>query len=369
MEILYVGKKDTQDQGKIHIAVSSWYNVSYRDVDRYAWCNTDLSQYSSVGTWHLGSVDPASVGEYMAEVPAAWADLHTPGMYLSTGMDREGPTVPGPALHVYGAELHGNSPPNNDTLDVVTLLEYKINKTKLDSASDKDEWGGAAWLTSGNKSAVVFAGKKGFGKNYYGESNEGCGGKGYHVTGGFRPFMLFYDPADLAAVAAGTMDKGEPQPYATFDFADIAFVPWDQCGAGFKSAAYDRNNNLLYLTEYGDGERGIIHVFKVQPQGTAVLDKPVIGPKIDITVWPNPFNPTVTIIVGAPFNVNANVDGMRPLYHIAIYNTNGRLVTDISAQLNNNRVIWQANNHPAGTYIVKAIVDKKTIIKKLFLFR
>ncbi len=264
-EMLYLDGQGEQEKGKFHFAVSSWYNVSVSSIDVYGWFDADLSQYSTQGTWKLGDVDPRTVGEYMLEVPESWANEYVDGKILGVGMDREGPTIAGPALHLYAPWQQGNPPQSDTVLEVKTVLKYtSADKTKLNNASVRDEWGGAAWLVSGSSSSVVFFGKKGFGESYYGTSNEGCNNKGYHVSEGFRPYALFYDPDDFAAVASGTMSPGEPQPYATFDFAEYVFVPWAQCGGGFKAVAYNKNDNILYLLEGGDSSRGIIHVFKIK---------------------------------------------------------------------------------------------------------
>ena len=84
---------------------------------------------------------------------------------------------------------------------------------------------GAVWLTSDNRSAVVFVGTKGQGKCWYGFANGVVwpeGGpyppvppypndqRGWWSTS-FAAQILSYDPADLAAVAKG---KGQTPPPA-----------------------------------------------------------------------------------------------------------------------------------------------------------
>jgi hypothetical protein len=87
--------------------------------------------------------------------------------------------------------------------------------------------------------------------------------------------LILYDPADLAQVAAGTMDPWEPQPYATLDIDEHLYLNPDGIeqallGTGAQrrfrigDAAYDRNGGLLYVLElFADGPKPVIHVWRV----------------------------------------------------------------------------------------------------------
>jgi hypothetical protein len=92
----------------------------------------------------------------------------------------------------------------------------------------------------------------------------------------FDAQLLFYDPADLAAVAAGTMQPYEPQPYATLDLDEHLFLNATQpdvtvyIGTGNQrhtrlgEPTYDRANGLLYVPElFADDYRPVIHVFQL----------------------------------------------------------------------------------------------------------
>ena len=91
----------------------------------------------------------------------------------------------------------------------------------------------------------------------------------------FDAELIFYDPADLARVAAGTMDPWEPQPYAVLDIDEhLYFNPTgtdlDMMGEGDQrrfrigDVSYDRANGLLYVLEqYADGAKPVVHVWRV----------------------------------------------------------------------------------------------------------
>jgi hypothetical protein len=93
--------------------------------------------------------------------------------------------------------------------------------------------------------------------------------------------ILFYDPADLALIAAGSMEPWEPQPYACLSIEDRLFLNTPagaQGGIGtgghrryrIEAVAYDRAANLLYVTgHFADlegGDQPVVHVWQVQEQ-------------------------------------------------------------------------------------------------------
>ncbi len=294
MEICYLPRQGSQTSDKLYISWNSWYNVSDSDVDRYGWCELDLSNPNTQGPWNLGhgEVNVGTVGEYLFEIPGSWAAQHTPGKLLAAGKYREGGCAGGgyrygggPGLHAFGPWNHGNPPAPGTELDQVTLLSYAGGHiwqcpANGDTCKVGDKWDGGAWITAGNKSAVVFVGRKGLGEDSYGEH---CAGKGYYNTGGYKPYMLFYDPDDLADVAEGRKQPYEPQPYATLDCSQYAFKPFGWCkDAGFSSAAYDREHQLLYVTEpHVDGDKAVIHVFKIKSDNITTDSTP-----------PSRFNPS-----------------------------------------------------------------------------
>ena len=79
--------------------------------------------------------------------------------------------------------------------------------------------------------------------------------------------IIFYDPADLAAVASGDMEPHEPQPYAVMDIDDHLYhVESEQQWYHVGAASFDRERGLLYLFEpLADlNDESLVHVWQVQ---------------------------------------------------------------------------------------------------------
>jgi hypothetical protein len=206
-------------------------------------------------------------------------------MLLATGRFRDGGQGgQGPSLFAFGPWNDGNPPEKGAKLQTVRLLHYSTvyveEQHNLKGYAHSDEWTGGAWLTAGDKSAVVFVGNKGKGKCWYGfpdgvvwpndDNKEGVGYRGWW-SDSFTPQMIFYDPDDFAKVAKGTMQPHEPQPYATLEIADVLYrKPWPHeplrhhelypLGA----ASFDRVRGLLYVFEVrADEDKSLVHVWRV----------------------------------------------------------------------------------------------------------
>jgi hypothetical protein len=85
--------------------------------------------------------------------------------------------------------------------------------------------------------------------------------------------LLFFDPAELGAVARGELDTWDPQPYATLSLDEVLFDPGFNYERGKRylvgAMAFDRGNSLLYIVERlaDDGDRSLIHVFQLSTGG------------------------------------------------------------------------------------------------------
>jgi hypothetical protein len=176
-----------------------------------------------------------------------------------------------------------------------------------------DEWEGGAWVTSpSGAEAVVFAGTKSIGDKYwYGFVHPdgpeipcveaaladqftvcrtadgspcpdsdlgGCSGHpGYRGWWGseLAAWLIFYDTAELARVAEGSLSASAPQPYAHLDIDRHLFLTGDQVEPGMLgqgqqrrgrigAAAFDRSTGRLYVLEpFADEARPVVHVFGV----------------------------------------------------------------------------------------------------------
>jgi hypothetical protein len=157
---------------------------------------------------------------------------------------------------------------------------------EMHNFKEADEWSGGAWLSAGDKSAVVLIGTKATGSCWYGFAN----GVEYPISGdpgeqypdvppwpyddrgwwseGISAQIIFFDPRELGQVAAGELETYEPQPYAALDINEQLFDPvMDPLRSKrylLGAAAFDRQNGLLYIVERrADGDKSLIHVWKI----------------------------------------------------------------------------------------------------------
>lgn len=277
----YLPAQGEQAGGKLYFAWAQHMGEGETNAS-HGWCETDLSRPQTAGLWRAGDYPNYVTGDYLAAIPEGWAAAYTPGLRLATGRYRDGGQgAQGPSLLAIGPWNEGNPPGPGSTLRAVALLLYGSVYTegspRLDGYHHSDEWSGAAWLTAGGRSAVVFAGTKGTGDCWYGCSDgtvwpdeppypEGCAdfARGWWSTG-FEGQMLFYDPADLAAAARGEKAAWEPQPYAVLRVDPVLYhVTHGQQKSHLGAAAFDGERGLLYVMEpLADGDKPLVHVWRV----------------------------------------------------------------------------------------------------------
>jgi len=221
--------------------------------------------------------------DYLFTVDPVWAAATIPGMLLATGRFRDGGQgTMGPSIYAIAPWLSGAPPPPGTRLPATALLEYDSvyegGRDILDGYHHSDEWSGAAWVSKGDRGAVVFAGTKGRGDCWYGFSDGTVwpdeppypplppdGDRGWWSTR-FEGQLLFYDPADLAAVAAGGIAADQPQPYAVIDLDRYLFhIDGEQQLRHTGALTFDRERSRLFLIEpLADGDRSIVHVWSVR---------------------------------------------------------------------------------------------------------
>ena len=113
-----------------------------------------------------------------------------------------------------------------------------------------------AWLTAGDRSAVVFVGTKGMSEAWYGDTLRECMDdcefpylRGWWSLY-FEGWFLFYDTSDLAKVAQGVMEPYQVQPYAHLNVDDVLYyVHGKQEKYHLGACCYDRENRLFYVFE------------------------------------------------------------------------------------------------------------------------
>ncbi|MBN1659251.1 MAG: right-handed parallel beta-helix repeat-containing protein [Anaerolineae bacterium] len=279
--LAYLPPQGAQDADKLYFAWAPHLNQDASDPS-HGWCDLDLSNAQPEGTWRIGDYPNYVTGDYLFPIPEAWADAHTEGRTLATGRYRDGGQgAQGPSLFAVAPWLAGNPPAPGITLPATPLLLYTavtdLEQHTLDGYHHSDEWTGAAWLTTGDLAAVLFVGTKGTGDCWYGcadgtvweppyppECPDGSG-RGWWSSG-FVGRFLFYDPADLAAVAAGQAEAWTPQPYATLDVDPFLYhVTSAQQKHHLAAASFDPERGFLYVLEpLVDDDKPLIHVWRIE---------------------------------------------------------------------------------------------------------
>ena len=268
--LAWLEKQPGQDGDRIYWSFYIYYAVQGLgaiDFPAFGCSSLNLSKPDARGLWHVGpygnaEFHPKKTADYMFDIPRPWADRHTGGLYLATGKGHgcgNAGVSHGPALFAFGPYKDGTPPPDRAALAARTLILYPPGGDWFPYWSPSDAWTGGAWLTSGAKSAILIAGRRGLGESYYGipRPGDGGGGKGYHSTP-YEPQMLLYDPADLEEVLTGSRKPWQVLPYAVLRPREYLWRPNGQIGA----VAFDRQRCLLYVFE-PLGEKPIIHVFAI----------------------------------------------------------------------------------------------------------
>jgi len=294
--LAYLAAQGSQQTDKLHFA---WGQHFQGGDSSHGWSELTLNNPQTKGAWLFGAYANYTTNDYLFEVPSAWSDIYTPGQRLASGRYRDGDwSGHGPALFIYQPwKTDSPSPAGASISEITPLLLYGIQEPgmieitnqegmQMEGFSRADEWSGAAWLTAGNKAAVIFVGTKAIGESWYGYSN----GVVYPISGdpndvipplpdwphddrgwwsaniGAR--ILFYDSEDLAEVAAGRMETYQPQPYAYLDIDQYLFDPGFDYERGKRyllgASAFDRENGILYVMErLADEDRSLVHVWKI----------------------------------------------------------------------------------------------------------
>lgn len=243
---------------------------------------------AAVGAWHIGAlppdnVHPALVSKIVFAIPPDWAAKHTGGRSLIVGNTYlSGCGVPshGASLYAVAPWETGVLPANGAALSSVELLRYSsgatVSNRTVNWSMDENAEGGA-WLRVAGHDAVALSSRRNVGEVWYGDTSGGVLyefnipeptllNRGIGATA-WKTAILTYAPAELAAVAAGTLRHWQPQPYQVFDLDRFSIMP----GGGDGTAgdiAYDAAHQRLFFFEHnGDPGHeygyGLVHVFEL----------------------------------------------------------------------------------------------------------
>jgi hypothetical protein len=180
--LAYFPAQGSPSKGKLYFCWGQHFQ--FEQVPSHGWCEINLSRPDTSGPWPFDGYSNYVTNDYLFDIPRSWADANTPDQRLATGRFREGSwSGRGPALFAFGPSTHGKPHGPNATLKNLTPLllygkqlpgipEIQNHDTMgINGYQACDHWSGGAWLTAGDRSAVVFAGTKTVGRCWYGFAN------------------------------------------------------------------------------------------------------------------------------------------------------------------------------------------------------
>jgi len=373
--LAYLPPQGAQTTGKLYFAWAPHLDEGATNPS-HGWCELTLSDPRSAGAWRIGDYWNYVTGDYLFDIPRSWADTYASGRYLATGRFRDGGQgAQGPSLFAVAPWEEGNPPAAGSTLPATPLLLYTAvtdeEQHRVEDYHHSDEWNGAAWLTAGNRSAVIFVGTKGTGDCWYGCADgtdtppwpDDCD-RGWWSTG-FVGRMIFYDPADLAAVAQGNMESWRPQPYATMDIDDYLYhITSGQQKYHVGAMTFDRERGLLYLFEpFGDGDKPLVHVWSVKAPTEVGGTKVGTGTFELLQNSPNPFNSSTVISYHLPEAGHVT---------LTVYSVTGRKVAVLVEgyqEAGHYRTVFRGSELGTGIYICRLEVDGLSEARRMVLVR
>ena len=269
--------------GLLHWTMHKYYNVENRDYPSHGTSGLDMQSSIAEGLWHLGPMNSGSPewnsykhAGYIFEIPPLEAKQWfggrnlISGLQISTGLQA---SSQGPAMFAYSLPPEGTAP--DSSLSAIPLVWYS-EQQPLSSHHPADRWTGGAWLTLGDKQAIVIAGRKALGDFYYGDARpEDCTqDKGYHGPP-YEVELLFYSPASLIHAANGRLTASGLKPWYRWDSTNegggLNQYMFNTCSRHVGGMSYDRERNLLYLVQIDAGKTSdndyetlpIVHVFRI----------------------------------------------------------------------------------------------------------
>lgn len=272
--------------GRLYYGICNFFNTAPYEPS-HGWI--DLGLAAGHGAWHIGGLPPTNIcpsltARYACQIPQAWADLHTGGRSLLIGNNflSGGPeNNNGPNVYAIAPWESGSLPASGDMVPATRMLQYspigtisnQVPNWRIDRNAE-----GAAWLEVNGRSALAISYRRPMGDGWYGDTagnnftfynipfppseDEGAGATMY------RNELMLYNPDDLAAVAAGTIEPWVPQPYSTYDLAQFSFVT-NVAAPPSGAICFATNGYLFYIEHNGDvdemeGENSLIHAWRAR---------------------------------------------------------------------------------------------------------
>jgi hypothetical protein len=253
-------------QNQLYVSAYSYYDADGNQVLSHFVSGLDLSAQGDVGGPYAVGDSAGVISGYFGLVPADWQTaLGGPVLNGNCCLGIITRTSFGPAVSSLDPVNIGVITPS----PALPLLGYPdAHQTLGGWSSNSPYFNGTTEVRGvvfpGNAHSVLFFGRHGIGPFCYGTGAE-ChdpsdNSKGTHGYP-YAYFVWAYDAADLAAVAAGTVQPWQVVPYAIWALN----LPFASANAHINGAAYDPVTGRIFVSQgFGDGTKPLIHVFTVQ---------------------------------------------------------------------------------------------------------
>jgi hypothetical protein len=117
----------------------------------------------------------------------------------------------------------------------------------------------------------------------------------------------------------------------------------------------------MIIMEKTPNSRSETWAYRYKNPGSATAKRILIPKNGDvISIFPLPFRTNATIFLNREF--------ASPV-RLSVHDIQGRMVKDLSCQISQNRIIWNAEDMAAGIYAVRLNTGKKIYSKKISLLR
>ncbi len=253
---------------RLHWAIWQYYNNGYSDVAGHGHSTLNLSDPDPQGPWYLANFKSNETAGYLFSVPEPFADQYLSGRRLIAGwQDHESSANSSWGPPFFAFDPPATAPPESRiAADALTNYPYPDHFLTPETVTSLTP--GAAWVAAPDgRAAIVTVGNRA-GTVRYGLPEPGDCSQyhGYHGDP-YEPQVMFYDPADLAAVTSGELQPFQVRPYLTWNPAEH-LVP--TCDWLLSSISHDEQSNRIYVVQVGaDTSQSVyeplpvIHVFEV----------------------------------------------------------------------------------------------------------
>ncbi len=255
---------------RLHWTAWRYSHATEEDIPSHGHSSLDLSNPDPQGPWFLDNHLMGETAGYLFTAPTDFADEHLDGHRFITGFQAEAAGADnswGPPFFAYTPPLEAEP---SRRLDAIELAHYGFESDEpLADYEATDLMPGATWVAdaTGDR-AIVVVGHKSLGPARQGLPAEGdCNQYAGAHGDPYEPRVAFYDPEDLARVAAGDLDPAQVEPYRTWNPVEHLVTTCDWL---LSSISFDETTGRLYVVQVNaDTSQDefspvpVVHVFQV----------------------------------------------------------------------------------------------------------